>query len=176
MKLTTYRDVEIEVVASTGYFTAKVEDASLAAETLTELQAKIDKEFTANVKKATISLAVCFISRQQYSYLESAQLSVARGVLSGVNRTSGKAQITNLTKDEVADYILPDTDENHDLLMEYAKTQASLLRLRRQIEKRIVNIEAYGRTSAGDYPYVLAKIEKSYQASIAQAAEKAETK
>src|SRR5208337_5580944 len=108
----TYYENEITVTEN-GYFQVTVDGRTQTKQTLAEIKEWIDKEIAANVKKITINLPVCVVTRHKDdSYSATPRLQTVRTAITGVNRQTGKIQCKDNPSGFEPSYIVPDSDEN----------------------------------------------------------------
>lgn len=157
-----HRGTDIEIGAG-GYFTAKKDDVDLRHESLDGIKAKIDAEI-ASTPKRPVSLAVVGITRGKTKTVQHAKIVA-------INRTSRELMFSD--KNLELNWVLPDTQGNEQLLMDFLRIEATHDELQKQAQNLSLSGSGltgrgYGRIEAAEYDSYLKALEADYAAKLAK--------
>ena len=162
-------------VSENGYFEATVDGRNQTKQTLAELKEWIDKEIAANVKKITIELPVCVVTRHKDdSYSPIPRLQAIRTVITGVNRQTGQVQCKDTPSGFEPSYLIPDSDENFALCEQYIAANKAFSFFQRVMSALRIDSPG-GRIDAANYKVVLDTLTRKHGEKVALGSEAQES-
>lgn len=173
-----YKGTTIEVNSS-GKFIATMDGVKIEADTLDAAKAKVDRELLGKKnKKPILNLKVVGLKiarepgRYGRRYGGKVPCGPAHAVLTGVSRNNRSMQFNGIGKDDTLDDVIPDTNENFNLLKRKFELKGELENISEKVFDRKIKVDGYGNIDIEDYPRALKQLENQYKVAMARSNKK----